>query len=107
MPSELASYAVTFVLRCGGLWLVEVSPLSELLKSFRTSMPLNNALVVALVIASWTAMTSYFQCVWLRAQAREEGLNESLRKNVEELTVRSDGSRRDGLHAASVHQNLR
>lgn len=88
MPPDLAAHGDAFLLRCGGLWLVEVSPTAEMLASFRTALPLNNALAVALVIAAWAAMTTCFQCAWVHAQAREERLNESLQETVERLTAR-------------------
>lgn len=88
IPEHLATLTQSFVLRCGGLWLVELSPMDELVDSFFTDLPRSNGLVVGLVIAGWTGMFAYFQYVSARAHRREEVLNKILEGNIEELKAR-------------------
>lgn len=122
IPSGLAEYEESFVLRCGGLWLVraavaavcdatpsrlldarlgcahppasrqtppqiQLSPLRQQIQSFCTFLPVQNALIVSLVIVAWTLMFAALQWAWARSRASEKRLTRSLAKTVVEMEV--------------------
>lgn len=70
--------------------------MDEYVSSFHTDLPRDNALVVGLVIAGWTLMFGYFQLATIRSQEREEGLNRSLEKSIEQLQARGRKKRPPG-----------
>lgn len=84
-PPRSAPFAREFTVTCGGLWLIEVAPMEEVVDASHTNIPRDNALIIGLVIAGWSVMFGVFQVLMLRAQRREERLSRSLEKSLRSM----------------------